>query len=133
MTWYLKNRFLQNQLDKISNGSFSAKLQEYARYSKTNGERIFIVNFSRVVDGIFFDNHCHIIFGVEDVEELIEDEFDSDAWNSFPTVRPPEDVWMRFEDLVGDGYRVRFEKGEWLDVHNDIMKFDAGRYRPWED
>lgn len=60
-------------------------------------------------------------------------EYDSNDWNSFPTIRPPEDVWMRFEDPVGDGYKVRFEKGEWLDVHNDIMKFDAGRYRPWED
>lgn len=131
MKYRLKDQELQKKLDELTDGDFTKKLNSELQfvYSPIDPEIKYRVRFGDQPD--FAANRFSAIFRADEVEEILE--YDPTKWNQYPSVTPPEDVWMRFEDLVGDGYRVRFEKGEWLDVHNDIMKFDAGRYRPWED
>lgn len=128
MGWHLKDRDQEEKLQEFSGGTFLNALN-YAIENRKNDTDIQ-VEFGRIADG---DNPIFYVhkLALDDCEYRIT--YEPKSWNDFPEVIPPENVWMRFEDPVGDGYKVRFEEGEWLDVHNDIMKFDAGRYRPWED
>ena len=121
MTYRLKDKELQKKLDDISRGEFSQKLNEGAKLNGILG--VFEVRF----------NICGVY-----VEE--RQEYNPKSWNDFPSVTPPEGVWMRCEsDSDGDEI-FRFGAcfsccadsfGEWRDSEGACVHVD--RFRPWED
>ena len=128
MTLHLKDRVIEQKLNELSNGEFSKILNES---DMKNPNCI-----------------CFTIDKKEDIElsvylrpEAIELEYNPNAWNEFPKVRPPYNVMMRVETYFGQGYKLsynHFEDGDfWCDPNCILMSgaFSDGvtRFRPWED
>lgn len=144
MKFRLKNREFQAQLDRLSRGDFSRRLDEW------NGDRSQeLVNFS------FGEETGHAssprtfetAILTADIEEVIP--FDPNAWNEWPNVQPPAHVLMRVEILTQRfdqdgpeprGGRPRFRGCAKFDGHywdfRDMAHLSSGetvRFRPWED
>ena len=69
----------------------------------------------------------------------IRKDYNPKAWNSFPEVTPPENVWMRCEcrkksfctyrtGLIFRNNRWEYETGEAARLYGDVLRF-----RPWDD
>ena len=128
MTLHLKDRAIEQKLNELSNGEFSKILNES---DMKNPNCI-----------------CFTIDKKEDIElsvylrpEAIELEYNPNAWNEFPKVKPPYNVMMRVETYTGQGYKlfyVHFKDGDsWSDPNHLLMseafKDGVTRFRPWED
>ena len=94
MKYRLKNKELQKQLDEISNGDFSQKLETEAR-------RRFVGLLNREIVSVYYGdfdalaNRFSAIFEIDEVEEI--PEYNPGKWNEWPDVTPPVEVPMRCE------------------------------------
>lgn len=143
MKYRLKNRKFQAQLDRLSRGDFSRRLDEW------NGDRSQeLVNFSfgEETGHASFPRTFETTIRTADIEEVIP--YDPSTWNEWPNVQPPAHVLMRVEILTQRydqdgpeprGGRPRFRgcakfDGQYWDFR-DMDHLSAGetvRFRPWE-
>ena len=148
MAFRLKDKELQDKLDALTDGiKFSDQLQECyeiaLRGGKFDDDERFNVWFGEKIGKLY---KYIAAFKQDEVEELQEheevQEYNPNAWNYYPAVKPPEGVWMRVELNNPDGsvFRdvARFvdDDGQyyWVDqINNDMPNFRVARFRPWED
>ena len=141
MTWRLKDKKLQKQLDEISDGDFSEALAEgrFQSVSSPLDPNIkWRVYFGDVPD--FLSNRFSVCFTDDEVEEV--PEYNSNDWNEYPKVEPPRNIPMRLEIFRNDyqsqhthRYAAVFLAGNWWNENDmiEIKENDEIRFRPWED
>lgn len=143
MTRYrLKDRALQKQLDSISNGAFSEKLN-------TEAQKMFSPVLAREVFRVYFGdfdalaNRFSVLFELDEIEET--PEYDPTRWNVYPDVEPPSDVLLRIECYYEDDepdengqpnirYRgcLKYSKDYGFGLMlNQSEKPQRIRFRPW--
>lgn len=137
MKYRLKDRELQRKLDEISDGSFSSRLAD------VSGE---IPNLFRqsISTRIYFGDKYQ--FSLHTTQDMLEEvpEYDPHAWNKYPEVEPPKDVWMRCENVYGSEperlerfaarYTSQYEDGEWVDAwFSNGLRRDVTSFRPWDE
>ena len=133
MKYRLKDQTMQANLDVLSGGDFSLKLQEQVTPYKLT--LTFVeVGFSREKGKN--TRWFTATFRSEEIEEI--PEYNPRAWNDYPKVTPPEGVPMRVEYRRPDGTIWRccsfFREGVWEDSEDqDLEIINVQRFRPWED
>lgn len=91
MKYELKDKVLHQQLDRLSDGDFSKRLNELT-LDGFSPELTFVVKFGKPV------GYCHrFLTAFQAKEILIHEEYDASKWNSYPKVVPPENVPLRIE------------------------------------
>lgn len=119
MKYRLKDQELQKKLDELTDGYFTKKLN-----SELNR-----VCFGDQPD--FAANRFSAICRADEVEEILE--YDPTKWNQYPSVTPPEDVWMRVETYGPyEGLKAQFHAGKWI-CGLGLVNGQVKRFRPWED
>lgn len=141
MKYRLKDRELQRKLDALSDENrFSDHLQRECESVKKWGSTFIQVFFGPVAEpfGMSFTAN----FRLCDIEEVRE--YDPHAWNKYPEVEPPKDVWMRCENVYGSEperlerfaarYTSQYEDGEWVDAwFSNGLRRDVTSFRPWDE
>lgn len=114
MTFRLKDKNLQVQLDALSDGDFSKRLQH-----ANHDDGMIFVEFGEKLESPGFDLHrFNLAFFDDEVKEI--HRYNPHGWNAFPEVEPPEGVWMRCEtDVNAIEHKIRhiakFDGREWRD------------------
>lgn len=132
MKYRLKNKKLEQNLNK-SFKNFKENLQDCCK-NQMKDETPYICIASKD------DPNIHsILFNKEAIEAY--EEYNPTAWNNFPQVTPPEDVWMRLEVIryeMSEQHThrmvVKFNKGKWKFSHEGLLYLedrDIVRFRPW--
>lgn len=138
MKFRLKNKDLQVQLDALSGGDFSRRLDELMTGEPVNlwanmcGAKTVQVTFGET-------REFSVRIPFDDIEEIRQ--YDPHGWNDFPEVEPPEGVLMRVECRDGRKacakYRLFIEGGSWCNVNGgawpEAYSQSVARFRPWED
>ena len=130
MTFRLKDKNLQVQLDALSDGDFSKRLQH-----ANHDDGMIFVEFGEKLESPGFDLHrFNLAFFDDEVEEI--HRYNPHGWNSFPEVEPPEGVWMRCEtDVNAIEHKIRhvakFDGREWRDYLSKQVV--VHRFRPWDE
>lgn len=135
MKYRLKDRVLQQKLDELSDGDFSARLhkeRELIKDSFKKEPRLHVLWFG---EGSQFSAALY----ADMLEEVRE--YDPHGWNDFPEVEPPEGVLMRVECRDGRKacakYRLFIEGGSWCDVNGgawpEAYSQSVARFRPWDE
>lgn len=144
MKYRLKNQDLQAQLDRLSRGDFSRRLDEW------NGDRSEeLVNFSfgEETGHASFPRNYETAILTADIEEV--PTYDPSTWNEWPNVIPPARMLMRVEILTERldqngpeprGGRKRFRgcasfDGQYWNFYGaaHLSPGETVRFRPWED
>ena len=132
MTRYeLKDKERQEAFTKAI-PDFMSALQRAGNYGTVNGAYIAGILLSPKMNT---PGEWKIVFRADEVEAI--QEYDPNAWNEFPRVTPPENVWMRVETWNACGATVRgvfmYTGGAWrrskYTAPNDEIK--TARFRPW--
>lgn len=137
MKYRLKDRELQRKLDEISDGSFSSRLAD------VSGEIPNLFRQSISTRIYFGDKYQFSLHATQDMLEEVP-EYDPHAWNKYPEVEPPKDVWMRCENVYGSEperlerfaarYTSQYEDGEWVDAwFSNGLRRDVTSFRPWDE
>ncbi len=130
MTFRLKDKNLQVQLDALSDGDFSKRLQH-----ANHDDGMIFVEFGEKLESPGFDLHrVNVAFFDDEVEEI--HRYNPHGWNAFPEVEPPEGVWMRCEtDVNAIEHKIRhiakFDGREWRDYLSKQVV--VHRFRPWDN
>ena len=131
MTFRLKDKNLQVQLDALSDGDFSKRLQH-----ANHDDGMIFVEFGEKLESPGFDLHrFNLAFFDDEVEEI--HRYNPHRWNAFPEVEPPEGVLMRVECnqmktcLVFENGKWRYPSGE--SFENYEFAFPVKRFRPWDE
>lgn len=131
MTFRLKDKNLQVQLDALSDGDFSKRLQH-----ANHDDGMIFVEFGEKLESPGFDRHrFNLAFFDDEVEEI--HRYNPHGWNAFPEVEPPEGVLMRVECnqmktcLVFENGKWRYPSGE--SFENYEFAFPVKRFRPWDE
>lgn len=130
MTFRLKDKNLQVQLDALSDGDFSKRLQH-----ANHDDGMIFVKFGEKLESPGFDLHrFNLAFFDDEVEEI--HRYNPHGWNAFPEVEPPEGVWMRCEtDVNAIEHKIRhiakFDGREWRDYLSKQVV--VHRFRPWDE
>lgn len=131
MTFRLKDKNLQVQLDALSDGDFSKRLQH-----ANHDDGMIFVEFGEKLESPGFDLHrFNPAFFDDEVEEI--HRYNPHGWNAFPEVEPPEGVLMRVECnqmktcLVFENGKWRYPSGE--SFENYEFAFPVKRFRPWDE
>ena len=131
MTFRLKDKNLQVQLDALSDGDFSKRLQH-----ANHDDGMIFVEFGEKLESPGFDLHrFNLAFFDDEVEEI--HRYNPHGWNAFPEVQPPEGVLMRVECnqmktcLVFENGKWRYPSGE--SFENYEFAFPVKRFRPWDE
>lgn len=124
-TYKLKNRQLQESLDKISCGDFSRQIKN-AELSD---------GFAIVTFGGSCGPHSGkytAFFNIE--EELLEEiAFNPRGWNEWPAVTPPRLTAMRIEYVTGLGKKA-FWDGCWREYGTGFpIECETLKFRPWDE
>lgn len=133
MKFRLRNKELQKQLDEISNGDFSQKLETEAR-------RRFVGVLNREIVSVYYGdfdalaNRFSAIFEIDEVEEA--PEYDPHNWNEWPEVEPPINEKMMVEVKTKDGITVtracaKFSGKTWCTFKIEDWKDCIVYFRPW--
>lgn len=134
MKYRLKDRVLQQKLDELSDGDFSARLhkeRELIKDSFKKEPRLHVLWFG---EGSQFSAALYA-----DMLEEVQ-EYDPHAWNKYPEVEPPEGVWMRVEWRDGVVKHLAVARYEawgggkqfvWVSDKRIIREVD--RFRPRDD
>nr|DAU73551.1 MAG TPA: hypothetical protein [Caudoviricetes sp.] len=134
MKFRLKNKDLQVQLDALSGGDFSRRLDELMTGEPVNlwanmcGAKTVQITFGET-------REFSVRIPVDDIEEV--HEYDPHGWNDFPEVESPEGVLMRVECnqiktcLVFENGKWRYPSGE--SFENYEFAFPVKRFRPWDE
>lgn len=133
MKYRLKDQTMQANLDALSGGDFSLKLQEQVTPYKLTFTFVE-VGFSREKGKN--TRWFTATFRSEEIEEI--PEYNPRAWNDYPKVTPPEGDFMRVIFLWNDGsigYRCGiFREGVWVDSEDTNLEIEnVYRFRPWDD
>lgn len=140
MRYRLKDRELQKKLDEITGGDFSKQLGG-ARNRHLYGGTL-CVKFGKELGRAARDLE-HRVFRFEaffedtELEEIPSLPYDPTAWNSWPEVDPPEDVWLRV-DVPNGGFKAKAKHSGSGDVafytpDREEITDDVIRFRPWDD
>ena len=130
MTFRLKDKNLQVQLDALSDGDFSKRLQH-----ANHDDGMIFVEFGKKLESPGFDLHrFNLAFFDDEVKEI--HRYNPHGWNAFPEVEPPEGVWMRCEtDVNAIEHKIRhiakFDGREWRDYLSKQVV--VHRFRPWDE
>jgi len=130
MTFRLKDKNLQVQLDALSDGDFSKRLQH-----ANHDDGMIFVEFGEKLESPGFDLHrFNLAFFDDEVKEI--HRYNPHGWNAFPEVEPPEGVWMRCEtDVNAIEHKIRhiakFDGREWRDYLSKQVV--VHRFRPWDE
>lgn len=131
MTFRLKDKNLQVQLDALSDGDFSKRLQH-----ANHDDGMIFVEFGEKLESPGFDLHrFNLAFFDDEVKEI--HRYNPHGWNAFPEVEPPEGVLMRVECnqmktcLVFGNGKWRYPSGE--SFENYEFAFPVKRFRPWDE
>lgn len=131
MTFRLKDKNLQVQLDALSDGDFSKRLQH-----ANHDDGMIFVEFGEKLESPGFDLHrFNLAFFDDEVKEI--HRYNPHGWNAFPEVEPPEGVLMRVECnqmktcLVFENGKWRYPSGE--SFENYEFAFPVKRFRPWAE
>lgn len=131
MTFRLKDKNRQVQLDALSDGDFSKRLQH-----ANHDDGMIFVEFGEKLESPGFDLHrFNLAFFDDEVEEI--HRYNPHGWNAFPEVEPPEGVLMRVECnqmktcLVFENGKWRYPSGE--SFENYEFAFPVKRFRPWDE
>lgn len=131
MTFRLKDKNLQVQLDALSVGDFSKRLQH-----ANHDDGMIFVEFGEKLESPGFDLHrFNLAFFDDEVKEI--HRYNPHGWNAFPEVEPPEGVLMRVECnqmktcLVFENGKWRYPSGE--SFENYEFAFPVKRFRPWDE
>lgn len=130
MTFRLKDKNLQVQLDALSDGDFSKRLQH-----ANHDDGMIFVEFGEKLESPGFDLHrFNLAFFDDEVKEI--HRYNPNGWNAFPEVEPPEGVWMRCEtDVNAIEHKIRhiakFDGREWRDYLSKQVV--VHRFRPWDE
>lgn len=143
MKYRLKDRELQKKLDEATDGEFSRRLQN----DRERMDGMILIGCMGMIEDRRRHNHTKLqrmtlCFATDEIEDVAE--YDPHAWNKYPEVEPPKDVWMRCENVYGSEperlerfaarYTSQYEDGEWVDawfsngLHRDVTSF-----RPWDE
>lgn len=139
MTWHLKDRELEKKLNELSNGEFSKNLHELYEdiFASYFGKTVPIKNYSYCTEGGDDEPRIERIpkFGFYFTKDELEEvpEYNPNDWNEFPTVKPPEDIWMRIESKDGWGAKAKWTGSSWLDCNKWVLIEKEYRFRPWEN
>ena len=137
MKYRLKDRGLQKKLDELSDGDFSSRLAD------VSGEIPNLFRQSISTRIYFGDKYQFSLHATQDMLEEVP-EYDPHAWNKYPEVEPPKDVWMRCENVYGSEperlerfaarYTSQYEDGEWVDAwFSNGLRRDVTSFRPWDE
>lgn len=131
MTFRLKDKNLQVQLDALSDGDFPKRLQH-----ANHDDGMIFVEFGEKLESPGFDLHrFNLAFFDDEVKEI--HRYNPHGWNAFPEVEPPEGVLMRVECnqmktcLVFENGKWRYPSGE--SFENYEFAFPVKRFRPWDE
>lgn len=131
MTFRLKDKNLQVQLDALSDGDFSKRLQH-----ANHDDGMIFVEFGEKLESPGFDLHrFNLAFFDDEVKEI--HRYNPHGWNAFPEVEPPEGVLMRVECnqmktcLVFENGKWRYPSGE--SFENYEFAFPVKRFRLWDE
>lgn len=131
MTFRLKDKNLQVQLDALSDGDFSKRLQH-----ANHDDGMIFVEFGEKLESPGFDLHrFNLAFFDDEVKEI--HRYNPHGWNAFPEVEPPEGVLMRVECnqmktcLVFENGKWRYPSGESFEDRE--FAFPVKRFRPWDE
>lgn len=131
MTFRLKDKNLQVQLDALSDGDFSKRLQH-----ANHDDGMIFVEFGEKLESPGFDLHrFNLAFFDDEVKEI--HRYNPHGWNAFPEVEPPEGVLMQVECnqmktcLVFENGKWRYPSGE--SFENYEFAFPVKRFRPWDE
>ena len=131
MTFRLKDKNLQVQLDALSDGDFSKRLQH-----ANHDDGMIFVEFGEKLESPGFDLHrFNLAFFDDEVKEI--HRYNPHGWNAFPEVEPPEGVLMRVECnqmktcLVFENGKWRYPSGE--SFENYEFAFPVKRFRQWDE
>ena len=100
MKYRLKDRELQKKLDEATDGEFSRRLQN----DRERMDGMILIGCMGMIEDRRRHHHTKIqrmtlCFATDEIEEVAE--YDPHAWNKYPEVEPPKDVWMRCENVYG--------------------------------
>ena len=133
MTWHLKDRVLEEKLNKlVGNNQFTEALNREC--IGIQNKKIIVIKFGENTGHVKGSFRCYL-----GKSELMNIGYDPHQWNNYPEVTPPENVWMRLEICPGseDSGRVgaKYVNGKWLLDDGTIENFGdyPARFRPWED
>ena len=126
MAWKLKDKKLEAELNRLSGGEFSRRLNEVV---KSGASSICLtINDGKVA--IFLDGRA-----LENMQD-----YNPNAWNEFPKITPPVDVVMRVEFRASsEGTKAYWDGTDWRRCRNKgfswdpVIEKDIDRYRPWGD
>lgn len=131
MTFRLQDKNRQVQLDALSDGDFSKRLQH-----ANHDDGMIFVEFGEKLESPGFDLHrFNLAFFDDEVKEI--HRYNPHGWNAFPEVEPPEGVLMRVECnqmktcLVFENGKWRYPSGE--SFENYEFAFPVKRFRPWDE
>lgn len=138
MTYRLKDKDLQKQLDELSGDSFSEGLaKRVIKMSDGSGIPLMMTEFGPVV-GESITRRFILVFEEGDIEGA--PDYNPKEWNNYPDVTPPVGVWMRTEYVnreTGETVRevARYQEFEGNFYWFNELDFDVevDRFRPWED
>lgn len=140
MTKYrLKDVALQKKLDEISDGDFSRQIEGNLQNIKGRGttDADYRLFFGELPGRYEIVNRFSMLLYEHEIEVI--PEYDPNAWNDYPYVKPPEDVLMLVEcvddcgkifktcaEYIGDGHGAYYWRNEYeIDV-------PVKRFRPLE-
>lgn len=135
MTWHLKDRELEKKLIEICPNFLECI--DFAIQTKEKDTNYIYVEFDRERenDTLGFN---YLYFWDDELEEV--PEYNPHAWNEYPAVIPPENVWMRLEIFRTDIRSQRtyrdaaiFLAGKWRNGESviEISEGDEVRFRSW--
>lgn len=143
MKYRLKDRGLQKKLDEATDGEFSRRLQN----DRERMDGMILIGCMGMIEDRRRYNHTKLqrmtlCFAPDEIEEVAE--YDPHAWNKYPEVEPPKDVWMRCENVYGSEperlerfaarYTSQYEDGEWVDAwFSNGLRRDVTSFRPWDE
>lgn len=143
MKYRLKDRELQKKLDEATYGEFSRRLQN----DRERMDGMILIGCMGMIEDRRRHNHTKLqrmtlCFATDEIEEVAE--YDPHAWNKYPEVEPPKDVWMRCENVYGSEperlerfaarYTSQYEDGEWVDAwFSNGLRRDVTSFRPWDE
>ena len=100
MKYRIKDHELQRKLDEATDGEFSRRLQN----DRERMDGMILIGCMGMIEDRRRHNHTKLqrmtlCFATDEIEEVAE--YDPHAWNKYPEVEPPKDVWMRCENVYG--------------------------------
>lgn len=138
MKWHLKDRELEKKLIAID-PNFVSRLDKTTKTILKFQEKGFILHGDARInvwykDDVLFSLGCSIT----ELEEV--EDYNSNAWNDYPKVTPPEGVVMRVESVCGNcSYKkcAIFDEDTWKNERDGkptgLVLGKVKRFRPWSE